>query len=155
MSPIQNKPKSPTWRLRRRKDLGRATDGELVAAVEWLERAEFPLGAVVFIGVALELALALFHPAVDSLIGNWGPAIADVLVALGVLAVLVTTARIILYQGELTCRSNRRVSVAARMAGEAAERAAVANARAAEANERAVKAQVALEEYRAAHEARK
>lgn len=155
MSPAPIEHKFSAWRFRAKKHIKSVTDGELVAAVEWLEQAEIVSGAVVFGGVALELALAVFRPAYHSRIGSWGPVVADALVALGVLAVLLTTARVILYQGELISRSNRRVSVAARMAGEAAERAAKANARAAEANERAVKAELALEENRVALESRK
>ena len=144
-----------TWRLRPRTDIPSATDGELVAAVEWMEGAAIVSGSLALVGVALELAIAIFRPAHHSLFGHGGPVIADVFITLGILGVLVTGARAILYQGELTSRSNRRLAVAARIAGEAAERAANANARAAEANERARKAEAALEEFRAAHDARK
>ena len=148
-----------TRQLRPKRDIKRdirsATDGELVAAVERMERAEIFSGAAAFVGVALKLATALFGPAHTSPVGYWGPVIGDVFVALGVLGVLVTTARATLYQGELTSRSNRRLAVAARMAGEAAERAADANARAAEANERARNAELALEKFRAVREDRK
>jgi len=148
MSPAQDIWKPATWRLRQGKNIRSATDGDLYLSLERLQVAQILSGGIAVLGVVIQLAVAVFHPGYDSPGGTWGRVIANGFIALGVVGVLISAARLKLYQGELTNRSNQRLAIAARMAGEAAERAANANARAAAANERAARAERVLEHNR-------
>lgn len=63
-------------------------------------------------GLALEVIVALIHPAYDSALGDWGPVICDVFVATGVLGEVLASARVTLCQGEQLRRSDERLTTA-------------------------------------------
>jgi hypothetical protein len=122
--PAQNNRQFVAWRLRLKNGVRSATEGELDAAVSWLEGSEIVFGGVVFFGIALEVALAILHPPYDAAPNIWGSPIADAFVALGVLGEVVASARVTICQGELSKRSNDRLQAAEQRAADASKEAA-------------------------------
>jgi hypothetical protein len=106
----------------------KASDEELEKSIESCERWEWFGGGLVFFGVAAAVAIAAIHPKYDSFLEQWGSAIADGLVAVGVAIEIKFGQMAGLRQSELRRRSDDKV---------------------AEANERATKAQLELAKYRA------
>lgn len=135
----------------------------LEAAVSLCESSAVYCGGVVFLGLIVEVIIAVMHPSYNSLWEQWGSVFADVLVASGVLGEILFSARSNTCQGELIRRSNvklqeahtiailadGRASSARSSADSAHVELAKANARAAEANQKALEASLALEMFRA------
>src|SRR5580658_4661308 len=72
----------PAWRLP--KGMTNASDEELEKSIESCERWEWFGGALVIFGVAAAVAIAAIHPQYDSFLEQWGSAVADSFVAIGV-----------------------------------------------------------------------
>ena len=100
----------PGWRLKN--DVMNATDADLEKAGESCERwGAFGAGLVV-LGVIAEVVIAARHPLYDSILEQWGSALADSLVAIGV-AIEVQFGRMgSRRQSELHRRSNERTAKA-------------------------------------------
>jgi hypothetical protein len=81
--PNQNPRKPfPAWRLP--KGMINANDDELEKSIESCEVWEWFGGGLVIVGVAATVVIAAIHPKYDSFWEQWGSAIADSLVAIGV-----------------------------------------------------------------------
>jgi hypothetical protein len=116
----------PAWRLP--KGMIKASDEELDKSIESCEGWEWFGGALVIFGVIATVTIAAVHPQYDSFLEQWGSAIADGLVAVGVAIEIKFGQMAGLRQDELRRRSDEKV--------------AEANARAAEANERSARAEL-------------
>jgi hypothetical protein len=88
---------------------------------------------VVVLSVVAELVLASIHPSYDSPWNRWGSAIADTLIALGIVGEVLFGTMDGRYQTELRRRSNNKLAEAVKVAGDANERASIADQKAAEA----------------------
>jgi hypothetical protein len=93
----------PAWRLP--KGMIKASNEELEQSVESCERWEWFGGGLVFVGVAAAVAIAAIHPPYDSFLEQWGSAIADGLVAIGVATEIKFGQMAGLRQNELKQRS--------------------------------------------------
>jgi hypothetical protein len=136
-SPTQNP--FPAWYLR---------DGAINAADDFVEKAasscerwEWGCAFVVVLSVAAEFVLASIHPSYDSPWNRWGTAIADALIALGIVGEVLFGRIDGRYQTELRKRSNDRLAQVEfdngylqDSAAQAMERASLAEKAAAEAN---------------------
>lgn len=110
-----------------------ASDDQLEKGSSSCERWAIRCAIVVVGAVIGELILALVHPTYDSPWERWGSAVADALIALGIVGEVgfgMWDGRI---QTELRRRSNKKVADATTGAAEANERAAEANRKAQEA----------------------
>jgi hypothetical protein len=119
-----------------------ASDAELEASIESCDRWEWACGGLVVVGVVAAILIAACHPAYDSFWEQWGSALADGMVALGVVGEIKFGLMASVRQDELQRRLRDRVA-------EANARAAEANARAAEANRKALEATLALAKFSA------
>lgn len=128
--PNQNPRKPfPAWHLP--KGMNKASDVELEKSIESCERWEWFGGGLVFIGVGAAVAIAAYHPKYDSFLEQWGSAVADGLVAIGVAIEIRLGQMAGLRQSELKRRSNEKVAEANKISAEARERGANALERAA------------------------
>lgn len=123
----------PAWRLP--KGMIKASDEELEKSTESCERWEWFGGALVIFGVAAAVGIAGVHPRYDSFLEQWGSAIADSFVAIGVAIEIKFGQMAGLRQDEVKRRSDEKV--------------AAANERSAEANARAEEAALELDRFRA------
>lgn len=114
----------PAWRLPN--GMIKASDGELEGSIGSCEFWEWHGGALVIVGVVVTVAIAAIHPEYDSWLEQWGTAIADSFVAIGVAVEIKFGQMAGLRHNELKRRSDILVGVAN-------ERASEANAKAAEA----------------------
>ncbi len=101
-----------------------ATDAELEGAQKFCEHFAIVSTGLVFIGLVIEVYVAIEHPSFDSSLERWGSVIADVLVAFGVLGELLPSMLVRRYNTEVKRRSDDRLSEAIRQAANANERAA-------------------------------
>jgi hypothetical protein len=129
----QKSQKFTGFRLRLKKGVSSASEGDLEGAVASLERTEIRFAAMVIFGVLLELVIAVIHPPYDSKFGIFGPVLGDFLVGLGIIGEVMCSSRVTICQGELTQRSNKKLAEADARAAEAIERAATLEKEAAEA----------------------
>jgi hypothetical protein len=95
----------------------KASDEELDKSIESCEQWEWFGGGLVFVGVIATVVIAIIHPRYDSFLEQWGSAIADSLVAVGVAIEIKFGQMAGLRQNELRRRSDEKVA-------EASERAA-------------------------------
>jgi hypothetical protein len=114
----------PAWRLP--KGIIKASDGDLERSIGSCERWAWIGGALVIGGVAAEVSIAAYHPPYDSWMEQWGSALANSLVAIGVALEIIFSQMAGLRQSELRRRSDE-------IAAEATKRAAEANQKAQEA----------------------
>jgi hypothetical protein len=128
------------WRLP--KGMIKASDEELEKSRESCESWAWFGGGLVFFGVAATVAIAAIHPKYDSWLEQWGSAVADGLVAVGVAIEIKFGQMAGLRQNELRRRSDD-------IAAEANARAAEAHQKASEATERAETAALELQRFRA------
>lgn len=105
----------------------KATDPELERAQKFCEHFAIGSTGLVFIGLVIEVFIAIEHPPFDSCLERWGSVIADVLVAFGVLGELLPSMLVRTYNTQINRRSADRLSGAIRQSGEANERAAKAD----------------------------
>ena len=161
-SPAQ-KPKKPfpAWYLRR--GTINAADAELESSIDACEWWEWFGGGLVVVGVAAAVAIAAIHPKYDSFLEQWGSAIADGLVAIGVAIEIKFGQMAGLRQGELQKRSKDKLGDAVNQLADANNRladielelayaresAAMATERAAVAEQKAAEAALALTDFRA------
>jgi hypothetical protein len=96
-------------------------------------------------GVVAEFAIAAFHPAYDSFLEQWGSALADSAIALGIVGEVICGRRDARIQTELRNRSNTKLGAAEIAAGKANERAAKLEAEAAKAKFKLLNAEAKLE----------
>jgi hypothetical protein len=111
-----------------------ASDDQLEEGTSSCELWGIACAVIVVLSVVFEFVLAIFHPPYDSPWQRWGSAVADALIALGIIGEVLFGMWSGHIQTELRDRSNKRVADSA--------------LRAAEANERAAEAQLALEKLR-------
>ncbi len=109
-----------------------ASDEELEKSIESCERWEWFGGGLVVAGVIGTVAIAIVHPQYDSFLEQWGSAIADGFVAVGVGIEIKFGQMAGLRQSELKRRSNEKVSASVMLAASANERASIASKRAEE-----------------------
>jgi hypothetical protein len=121
-----------------------ATDTELELAQKFCEHFAIASTGLVFIGLVLEVYIAIKHPSFESCLEQWGSVAADILVAFGVLGELLPSMLVRRYNTEVKRRSDDQLSGAIRQAGEANERASQADKKAAEANLELAKLQTKL-----------
>ncbi len=132
----QNKRKFVWWRLLRTKGARDASHIDLENFASGIENVETACGALVFLGIVVEVLIAIVNPAYGAPLERWGVPIADGFVALGVIGEVLASSRGRVVQGELTRRSNSELAQAQKVAGKAIERAAAAERDAAVARER-------------------
>jgi hypothetical protein len=120
--PIQ-KPRKPfpAWRLP--KGMIKAADAELGNSIESCERWEWFGGGLVVVGVVAAVVIAAIHPKYDSFMEQWGSAIADGLVAIGVAVEIKFGQMAGLRQSELKRRSDIEIARAKVRAHKAEQRA--------------------------------
>jgi hypothetical protein len=123
----------PAWRLPT--GIIKASDGDLERSIGSCERWAWFGGAVVIGGVAAEIAIAAYHPLYDSWLEQWGSALANSLVAIGVALEIIFSQMAGLRQNELRRRSD--------------EKAVEANARAAKADQKAQEAALEISRLKA------
>jgi hypothetical protein len=104
-----------------------ATDTELESAQECCEQFAILSTGMVFIGLVLEVYIAIKHPSSESYLERWGSVVADILVALGVLGELLPSMLVRRYSAEVGKRSAEKLTRAIRQSGEANERASKAD----------------------------
>jgi len=102
-----------------------SSDAELEQKSSAFERWAVYCGALVVVGLLLEVFIAICHTNYELSWERWASVGADALVATGVLGEIFFNARAHSYDSELRRRSNDRLSEANKMAAEANERAAV------------------------------
>jgi hypothetical protein len=100
----------PAWRLP--KGMIKACDDELERSIGSCEQWEWFGGGLVVVGVFATVVIAVFHPLYDSFLEQWGSAIADVLVGIGVAIEIKFGQMAGLRQNELKSRSDKKVSEA-------------------------------------------
>lgn len=110
----------------------KASDGDLEKSIESCEHWEWYGGGLVFAGVAAAVAIATIHPLYDSFLEQWGSAIADSLVAVGVASEIRFGQMAGLRHGELKRRSDEKIAEANKVAAKAIKDAAEARERTAE-----------------------
>lgn len=123
-SPIQNPRNSfPAWRLPN----GRinASDDQLEIASSSCGAWEWGCAALVVVAVIAEFIIAYIHPPYDSLLNQLGTSAADAAIALGIVGEVIFSRLDSRIQTELRSRSNKKLGVAEKAAGEANERAAI------------------------------
>lgn len=111
----------PAWHLR--DGTMNAAEDAIESASSSCERWEWGCASVVVLSVVAELVLASIHPSYDSPWNRWGSAIADALIALGIVGEVLFGRMDGRYQTELRKRSNARLADAI-ATGAAAERQA-------------------------------
>jgi hypothetical protein len=131
----------PAWYLRR--GTINAPDDAIERASSSCERWEWGFAGLVVFAVAAELVLAIVHPPYDSWWNRWGSAVADALIALGIIGEVLFGRMDGRYQTELRKRSNDRLAQVEFDNGFLQESAARANERAAEALQKAADADLA------------
>jgi hypothetical protein len=94
------------------------------------------------VAVLAEFAIAVFHPPYNSFLEQWGSAVANAVIALGIVGEVLFSRKDARIQTELRKRSNGQLA-------SAIESAAEAGARAAEANAKALEAQAELDRLKA------
>ena len=109
-----------------------ASDPELESSIEALENLAVLFAVIVICGVISTVIIAAIHPTYDSFLEQWGNAIADVFVAVGVAGEVWFARMAGLRQGELKRRSDANVGEANRIAAQANKEAAEARIRTAE-----------------------
>ena len=87
-----------------------ATDGQLEVAEEACERWGWASAGMLLVGLIAEAFLAGFEPPHSSLLGRWGPLLADCLVVIGVAGEVQFARMGSRRQGELTQRSKDRLA---------------------------------------------
>jgi hypothetical protein len=108
--PIQNPTNPfPAWRLPN--GIINASDGDLERSIGSCERWAWVGGGFVIVGVAAEVGIAAYHPPYDSWIEQWGSAIANSLVAIGVALEIMFSRMAGLRQDELRRRSNEQAAI--------------------------------------------
>jgi hypothetical protein len=132
--PAQNPPNPfPAWRLPN--GIINARHEDLERSIGSCERWAWFGGALVVAGVAAEVAIAAYHPLYDSWIEQWGSALANSLVAIGVMFEIMFARLAGLRQSELIRRSSAEAAAANERAGAAEQEAAAARERAAKIEE--------------------
>jgi hypothetical protein len=104
----QNPPTSPfpAWRLPN--GIIKASDGDLDRSIGSCERWEWCGGFLVVAGVIAEVAIAAIHPPYDSFLEQWGSALANSLIAIGVAIEIKFGQMAGLRQDELRRRSDEK-----------------------------------------------
>ncbi|MGA9917519.1 MAG: hypothetical protein WBR17_33755 [Paraburkholderia sp.] len=123
----------------------KAKDAELEGAQTFCEHFAIGSTCLVFIGLVIEVVVAIEHPSFDSCLERWGSVIADVLVAFGVLGELLPSMLVRRYNTEVKRRSDDGLA-------KANERAASAYARAAEAELKLIEFRTPRRQILAGHE---
>jgi len=118
--PIQ-KPRTPfpAWRLPN--GTINATEAQLEAASSSCERWEWGCAGLVVVGVVAAFLIAAIHPPYDSFLEQWGSAMAEALIAFGIVGEVVFSQRDAKIQTELRRRSNGRLTEALNRAANAEE----------------------------------
>jgi hypothetical protein len=111
----------PAWRLPC--GIISAADSQLEKASESCERWEWGGAGLVVVAVIAEFVIAGVHPPYDSFWEQWGSAIADAVIAFGIIGEVLFSARDGKIQTELRKRSNDKLGAAEKAAGEANARA--------------------------------
>jgi hypothetical protein len=104
-----------------------AAESQLEDASSSCERWAIFCGGIVVISVVGEFILSAVHPAYDSPWEKWGSALADALIALGIVGEVMFGMWNNRIQTELRSRSNKKLGNAEKASGEAKERAANAD----------------------------
>lgn len=120
------------------------SDGELESSAESCERWGWRCGGLVVIGVVAEFVIAALNPPYGSFWERWGVAVADALVAFGVVGEIMFSRMGHSRQSELTQRANRELADAKERLGDLELEAGFAGERTAQALERAAKAELEL-----------
>ncbi len=107
--PHQNNP-FPAWRLP--EGIISANEGDLERSIGSCERWEWGGGGLVVFGVIITVFIAALHPAYDSFWEQWGSAVAEGLVAIGVIVEIGFSSMAGLRQSELIRRSRERAEIA-------------------------------------------
>lgn len=109
-----------------------ASDAELERAQKFCEHFAIASTFLVFVGLVLQVYIAIKHPSFDSCLERFGSTAADILVAFGVLGELLPSLLVRRYNTEVKRRSDDRLSEATKQAGEANRKAAEAHERTAQ-----------------------
>jgi hypothetical protein len=121
---------------------GKMSSEMLKKSEERYERWALLAGAIVILGLVIEVGLAVIYPHGKTALEIWSPVVADVLVVTGVFGEIFFARKAKSISEELQRQSEEKV-------GESVARAAEANKRAAEADERAANAERDTEKLRA------
>jgi hypothetical protein len=136
----------PPWRFG--SNVRMADDTDLESLSDGAVVAEWCFAALVVIGVGGEFSIAARHFPNNSWIGWWGPAYADLLVAIGVAGEVFASVIAHLCQSELTRRTNEKLAETSALLGSTMKYAVQISARSAEAQERAAKAELETEQLK-------
>jgi len=109
-----------------------ATDNAVENASSSCERWEWGCAAIVVVAVFAELVIAGLHPPYNSAWNRWGPAVADALIAFGIIGEVLFGRMDGRHQTELRGRSNEKLAAAIIGVAEANARAAEADLKRAE-----------------------
>lgn len=102
-----------------------AANGQLEDASSSCEWWEWGCAGLVVAAVVAEFIIAGIHPLYDSFLEQWGLAIADAAIALGILGEVLFSRKDANIQSELRRRSNERAATLEKEAAEARERTAL------------------------------
>jgi hypothetical protein len=107
----------PRWRLPNGTIY--ASENELESASSSCERWEAVCAVLVVLAVIAEFAIAAIHPPYDSFLQQWGTALADAGIALGIVGEVLFSRKDARIQTELRDRSNKKLSDAIERAAKA------------------------------------
>jgi hypothetical protein len=117
-SPFHNSRTSfPAWRFPN--GMMNATDAQLEGGSSSCERWEWGCAGLVVLAVVTELIIVWVHPPYDSTLNEWGTALADAAIAIGIVGEVIFSRKDARIQTELRNRSNRRLGAAVQSAAEA------------------------------------
>jgi hypothetical protein len=102
----------PAWRLPN--GLTNATDAQLDSASSACERWEWGCAGIVVVAVLGEFLIAGIHPSYDSFLEQWGTAMADAAIAIGIVGEVLFGRMDARIQTELRTRSNKKLAEAER-----------------------------------------
>jgi len=128
----------PPWRFGG--NIKSKNDADIETLSDGCVTAEWCFAGLVIAGIVGEFVIAAIHPPYDSLLGWWGPAYADLVVAVGIVCEVIAGVAAHTCQNELTRRSNDRLAQVEFDNGFLQESAALANERAAKLEKEAAEA---------------
>jgi hypothetical protein len=96
-----------------------ASENQLESASSSCERWEWGCAGAVVVALVAEFAIAAIHPPYDSFLEQWGTAIADTVIALGIVGEVLFSRKDARIQTELRNRSNAKLADAIRRAAKA------------------------------------